>query len=58
MELNRSLRHSWRDSATFAGTIVRFVIEYLGETNMSFKQGVLEKVFNHLLLSESMFEYL
>lgn len=36
-EPNRSPRHYWKDSATFARVIVRFIIEYLGKTNMSFK---------------------
>ncbi len=56
-ELNISPRHSRRDNATFIGAIVRFIIEYVEKTDMSFKQGVLEKAFSHLLLNESMPKY-
>jgi hypothetical protein len=57
-EPNRNPRHSWKDNATFAKVIIMFIIEYLKKTNMSFKQGALENVFSHLLLNESMLEYL
>lgn len=56
-EPNKSPRHSSNDNATFARVVVRFIIEYFGETDMSFKQRVLEKVFSHPLLNEFMLEY-
>ncbi len=32
--------------------VAKFTIEYMGRTNMSFKQGVLKEVFSHPLLNE------